>query len=412
LGLRFLEVISMHVPPAPSQTNEEESLPMLDEVAAPPPVSWTARVVAIVLVATAAVAIGGGVGARLIDEQERTGAREAAMADQLARQAAPSEVQVVSPVPTEFDPNFSITGTLDPVQETEIGFNAGGRLISVNVRLGEHVREGQILGTLDRRSVSAQSELAFAAVQASEAQLELARDRMQRAERLHAAGATSEAELLAARQQFSLAQAQVSQASAQGKLTASDGANHVVKAPFSGTVTRVPDGTGMVVMPGQALFRIEDLSSLVLRSGITERALARVEVGDAVVIENPPARGVVRAFARSLDPVTRRAPIEIAIENAEGSLVGHALVKGRIVTGRTVPALRVPATAIRADRTVLVVDPEGAIEVRPVEPFFESDGTAVILGGLAASDRVVTRPSPELTPGRLVNATTVVAEKR
>jgi membrane fusion protein, multidrug efflux system len=402
----------MQVPPATSQTSEEDSLPILDEVAAPPPVSWTARVVAITALVISVVAIGGGIGGRLVDEQERSSAREAAMAEQLARQAAPLEVQVVSPTPTEFDPNFSITGTLDPVQETEIGFNAGGRLISVNVRLGEQVREGQPLGTLDRRSVSAQSELASAAVQASQAQLELARDRMQRAERLHAAGATSEAELLAARQQYSLAQAQMSQASAQGKLTASDGANHIVRAPFSGTVTRVPEGTGVVVMPGQALFRIEDLSSLVLRSGITERALARVEVGDAVVIDNPPARGAVRAFARSLDPVTRRAPIEIAIENPDGALVGHALVKGRIVTGRTVPALRVPATAIRADRTVLVVDQEGVVEVRPVEPFFESDGSAVILGGLTASDRVVARPSPELTPGRLVNATTAVAEKR
>jgi membrane fusion protein, multidrug efflux system len=392
----------MHVPPSSSNTTEEEGLPTLDEVEPPPPVTPTTRVVTIAVLVLAGLGIAGGIGQRLLQEHERAAEREAKMAEQRARESAPPEVPVVAPIPTEFDPNFSITGTLDPVQETEVGFNAGGRLVSVNVKLGEQVKEGQTLGTLDRRTVSAQGQLASAAVQASEAQLELARDRMQRAERLHAAGATSDAELLAARQQFSLAQAQVAQATAQGKLASSDGANHIVKAPFSGTVTRVPEGTGIVVMPGQPLFRIEDLSSLVLRSGITERALARVEVGDSVVIQNPPARGVVRAFARSLDPVTRRAPIEIAIENPDGVLVGHALVKGSIVTGRTVPALRIPATAIRSDRTVLVVDPEGAIEVRPVEPFFESDGNAVILGGLSPDDRVVVRPSPDLAPGRVV----------
>lgn len=390
----------MDIPPPPSATSEQA--PLLEEVAPPPPVSRTAKVATIVVALLSVAGVAFGIVNRLAQEAERAAAREAIMAEELARQAAPPEVLVVTPEPTQFDPNFSITGTLDPVQETEVSFNVGGRLVSVNVTLGERVREGQVLATLDKRSVTAQGQLASAAVQASQAQVELARDRLQRAERLYAAGATSEAELLAARQQFALAEAQLAQATAQGRLASTDGSNHVLKAPFAGTVTKVPEGTGLVVMPGQPLFRIEDLSSLVLRSGITERALARVQVGDAVEIEQPPARGHVRAFAPSLDPITRRAPIEIAIDNPDGKLVGHALVKGRIVTGRAIPALRIPATAIRSDRAVLVVDGEGAIEIRPVEAYFESDGSAVILGGLDATDRVVVRPSPDLVPGRIV----------
>ncbi|MBC7173821.1 MAG: efflux RND transporter periplasmic adaptor subunit, partial [Polyangiaceae bacterium] len=293
--------------------------------------------------------------------------------------------------------------TLDPVQEAELSFNAGGRLASVDVALGQSVRAGQVLATLDRRSVSAQGQLASAAVQASEAQLTLAQDRVQRAQTLHAQGATSDADLLAARQQLALAQAQLAQASAQGRITSTDGSNHILRAPFAGTVTRVPEGVGNVVGPGQALFRVEDLSSLVLRSGITERAIDRVQVGDAVELENLPVGGRVRAFARSLDPVSRRAPIEIAIDNSEGRLVGHSLVKGSILTGRTFAALRIPSTAIRSDRTVLLVDAEGKIEVREVEAQMESDGSSAVLRGLEPTDRVVIRPSPDMTPGRVVN---------
>jgi membrane fusion protein (multidrug efflux system) len=261
---------------------------------------------------------------------------------------------------------------------------------------------------LDRRSVAAQGQLASSMADAADAQLAMAQDRLTRAQALHARGATSDAELSAATQQLALAQAQLGQARAQGRVSAADGSNHIVRAPFAGTVTRVPSGVGNVVQPGQALFRLEDLSSLVLRSGITERAIPRVRVGDAVELENSPIRGVVRAFAFSLDPVTRRAPIEIAIDNADRSLIGHTLVKGSILTNRPFPAFHVPATAIRGDQTVLVVNAESKIEVRQVQATVETDGQGVVLFGLTPADQVVVRPSGDLTPGREVRASTGV----
>ena len=115
--------------------------------------------------------------------------------------------------------------------------------------------------------------------------LSMAQDRVTRAEALHTRGATSDAELEAARQNFALATAQLGQAHAQTRVISADGSNHILRAPFAGTITAVPSGVGNVVMPGQELFRIEDMSSLVMRTGLTERALARVAVGDAVSLE-------------------------------------------------------------------------------------------------------------------------------
>jgi RND family efflux transporter MFP subunit len=395
----------MYAPTSSSPSSREEGSKAV-HAPAPPPVSRVSRVVAILVAILAVVGLGAGIANRLSAESQRSAAREATLAEQQERANAPVDVEVAVPVAFQYDPHFSITGTLDPIQEADVAFNAGGRLLSIGVTLGQHVDAGDVLATLDRRSVTAQTQLASAAVQASEAQLTLAQDRLRRAEALHSNGATSDADLLAAQQQFALAQAQLSQASAQGRLATTDGANHILRAPFAGTVTRVPEGVGNVVAPGQALFRVEDLSSLVLRSGITERALDRVQVGDAVELESPPVRGEVRAFARSLDPVTRRAPIEIALDNREGRLVGHSLAKGSILTGRTFPALRIPATAIRSDGTVLVVSDDATIEVRPVESIVDGDGSGVVLGGLEASDRVVVRPSPDLTPGRRVSSNT------
>ncbi len=400
----------MYAPTSSSPSSREEGS---QAVHAPstPPVSRLSRLVAVVLGLLAVVGLGLGIANRLSAEGQRSAARAAALAERQARANVPTDVEVAAPVAFQYDPHFSITGTLDPVQEADVAFNVGGRLLTIDVTLGQFVQAGAVLATLDRRSVSAQAELASAAVQASEAQLTLAQDRLQRAETLNRSGATSDADLLAARQQVALAQAQHAQASAQGRLASTDGSNHVLRAPFAGTVTRVPEGVGNVVGPGQPLFRVEDLSSLLLRSGLTERALDRVRVGDPVVLDNPPVRGEVRAFARSLDPVSRRAPIEIALDNREGRLVGHSLVKGSILTGRPFPALRVPATAIRSDHTLLVVDRQGKIAVREVQSVVENDGSGVVLSGLAPTERVVVRPTPDLTPGRRVNPKTA-AEPR
>lgn len=376
---------------------------MIMEDEALPPVSKTTRTVTILTIVISLVLLAVGIGTRLAAETERAVEREAEVAAQRERALLPREVVVTLTEPIQYEFTFPITGTLDPIRETELSFNAGGRLDHIDVSLGEKVTAGQTIARLDRRSISAYGRLATAGVQASQAQLELAQDRLARTERLHAAGAASDADLHAAQQQLSLAQAQHAQASAQGRITSTDSSNHILRAPFDGTITRVPSGTGSVVGPGQPLFRLEDLSSLILRSGVTERALAHIQIGDKVEIENPPVVGVVIALARSLDPMTRRAPIEIAVDNPDGKLVGHALVRGDVRTGRSVPALRVPATAIRGDRSVLIVNAQNEIEARPVEAIFEEDGTAVVLGGLSPSERVVVRPSADLLEGTVVS---------
>lgn len=376
---------------------------MIMEDEALPPVSKTTRTVTILTIVISLVLLAVGIGTRLAAETERAAEREAEVAAQRERALLPREVVVTLTEPIQYEFTFPITGTLDPIRETELSFNAGGRLDHIDVSLGEKVTAGQTIARLDRRSISAYGRLATAGVQASQAQLELAQDRLARTERLHAAGAASDADLHAAQQQLSLAQAQHAQASAQGRITSTDSSNHILRAPFDGTITRVPSGTGSVVGPGQPLFRLEDLTSLILRSSVTERALAHIQIGDKVEIENPPVVGTVIALARSLDPMTRRAPIEIAVDNADGKLVGHALVRGDVRTGRSVPALRVPATAIRGDRSVLIVNAQNEIEARPVEAIFEEDGTAVVLGGLSPSERVVVRPSADLLEGTVVS---------
>lgn len=384
-----------------SRSDADDLMP--DPIAPTPPASKTSRAVAVVATLVAIVGIGVGIAMRFQKESRATALRSHDLNARRAAAGLPPEVAITSPESFAYSPHFSITGTLDPVQEARLGFNVPGRIATIAVQLGQHVEAGEVIATLDRRSIAAQSAVASAGIAANDAMLSMAQDRVTRAEALHTRGATSDAELEAARQNFALATAQLGQAHAQTRVISADGSNHILRAPFAGTITAVPSGVGNVVMPGQELFRIEDMSSLVMRTGLTERALARVAVGDAVSLEQYPSlRGEIRAFARSLDPVSRRAPVEIAFPNPNGELIGHSLVKGAVESDRPIPTMRVPGTAIRADQSVLVVDGQQHVQRRQVESLVESDGMGIVLFGLTANDRVVVRPTPDLGVGAVI----------
>ena len=47
--------------------------------------------------------------------------------------------------------SVTATGTLVPAQQMTLGFKTAGTLTAVDVRVGDHVKSGQLLATLDRR---------------------------------------------------------------------------------------------------------------------------------------------------------------------------------------------------------------------------------------------------------------------
>lgn len=379
----------------------ESALPMHAEPPAPP--TKTARFVAMVVTILVVIGLGLGIVGRMSRERSAAAARSGTLRERRAAANLPPEVRIERPTPFAYNPIFSVTGSLDPAQEADLSFSVPGRLLRIEVELGQHVEKGQLLASLDRRSISAQSAMVSASAEAAAAQLALAEDRLRRTQALAARGAASDADLEGARRQVDLARAQLDQARAQGRMVSSDGSNHLLRAPFAGTITRVPNGVGQVVQPGAAVFRIEDMSAVVLRTGITERALGRIATGDTVELELfPGLRGEVRAFARSLDPITRRAPVEIGFPNADGRLIGHQLVKGSISCDRPFPVMRVSGTAIRSDSTVFVVGPDSRLVARPVEAVVERDGSGMVFFGITPEDRVVSRPSSDLEPGAQV----------
>lgn len=83
--------------------------------------------------------------------------------------AAAYEVKAVQP--TDFIQEVSVTGKVVPAQKVDLGFELGGRLSKMNVVVGQKVRKGQNLASLNNADYYANLQKSQAAYQSEQAKL-------------------------------------------------------------------------------------------------------------------------------------------------------------------------------------------------------------------------------------------------
>jgi RND family efflux transporter MFP subunit len=352
-------------------------------------VAWTSTRIATASKAQAAVA------ERRVAEAERNAA--------IAKQ--PEKVNVVSGVAAKWLPRVELDGTLSAEQSASLGFKVGGKIGSLKVKVGDQVKAGSLLATLDSTEASAQAAAASAQVRAAEAQLALAQDSERRTQAMVQSGSFAEASGVQSSQQRALALAQLDAAKAQASLSRVSLGNHTLSAPFTGTVTRVPDGIGEVVGPGTPLFEIVNTKVLKLATTVSEHDANLLIPGAPVelALENGKATGRVSAVLGTIDQKTRRVPVEASFHNP-GFLRAGAFVQAHVDAKNEIDVVRLPHEVLRpgSQDEVLVVLDGGRLEVRRVVFSIDKDGTLLVRRGVAATDKLVAKPKPEAKAGDVV----------
>lgn len=164
-----------------------------------------------------------------------------------------------------------------------------------------------------------------------------------------------------------------------------------------------PTAAGSFAGPGIPLFRIERLSRLRFIGHVSDRDAPRMVVGARLSIETDSgvtAVGKVDVLVPSLDPATRRVPVEGILENPDGKLLSGTFVDARI-EAQAVPALLVPQTAVLTGDTpaVLIVGPDGKLMRREVSVVRTEAGMIHVTKGLTIEDTVVVQPGASWREG-------------
>jgi Cu(I)/Ag(I) efflux system membrane fusion protein len=168
-------------------------------------------------------------------------------------------------------------------------------------------------------------------------------------------------------------------------------------SPFSGFVLEKMAYKGMSLMPGMALFKLADLSTVWLYADIYEYELPFVRVGQQATIQlsylsGETFSGKAIYIYPSLDPNTRTAKVRFEFPNPDGKLkpemFANVEIKVHLGTKLVVPEGAIIDTGLRQ---IAIVDKgNGYFEPREVKVGAKVDNYYEILKGLKAGERVVT----------------------
>jgi multidrug efflux pump subunit AcrA (membrane-fusion protein) len=178
-----------------------------------------------------------------------------------------------------------------------------------------------------------------------------------------------------------------------------------VTAPFAGSILETLAPAGSAVEAGTPIFRIANLSSVLVAADVPERALAALRAGQGATVRLAafPDRsysGRVERVGDVVDPATRTVKALIRVPNPErtlrpGMFATVALDIPGVGSEPAAVLLTVPSSALVNDgdaRYVFVEVGPRSYERRAVEVAGgAAGGRVVITSGLAAGERVVTR---------------------
>jgi membrane fusion protein (multidrug efflux system) len=188
--------------------------------------------------------------------------------------------------------------------------------------------------------------------------------------------------------------------------------NSFITAPFGGTITKRMVSVGTQVGPGQPLMQVQDLAALKLAATVTAADFAKLVQGQAVSIrveELPQATitGRIATLSPSLDPVTRRAQVEIAIDNSEGRLLANMFAHAEVMVGERKDVLVAPRSALvsLARGNVLYVVREQHVKAITMFDAGSDPAWIPVDGLIEPSDAIVVRGQTGLSDGQVVHVT-------
>lgn len=311
-------------------------------------------------------------------------------------------VSVATIKDTVFNHYLEVQGSVETKENILVQPEFSGTLTTLNVKAGQRVAKGQILGKIDDAGMSQQ-------LASIENQYALAKTTFERQKNLWDKKIGSEIQFLQAQAQMISAQKSVAQMRAQVAKT-------VIRAPFSGTIDDVFVERGQVVAPGpQGLMRIVNLSNMFVSTTVPETYIGKLKPGTEVDVFltslGKTYKGKVRQVANFINPSNRSFGIEVSVPNPDNLLRPNQVAKLRIIDYTSNKAIVVPTNVVQEDgehnKFVFIATnvngKSGVAKKVLVKVGKSSNNVTEILSGLAANDVIITEGVNNIADGMKLN---------
>jgi RND family efflux transporter MFP subunit len=346
---------------------------------------------------------------------------------------------------------ITLSSELVPFQEIDVYAKESGYVQKLNVDYGSHVKQGQVMATLEIPELRAQLEVDQAEIKNATNQVSRAANELKRDEAKYNAlhleytrlngvfenqpGIVAQQEVDDAQSKDLAAASQIDAGKAALEAAQSDLARAKAKlvhdqtlydyskivAPFSGVVTQRYANLGALVQAGTAsstqampIVRLsqEDLFRLVIP--IPESYVRYIRIGDPVRVRVPSLNqsfpGKVTRFSVDVRQDTRTMRTEVDVQNRNHMLMPGLYAEADVSLEHRDDIPSVPLQAINHEgdkTTVFVVNGGGEIEDRPITLGIQTATDAEVVSGLSEGELVVVSDRSGLKAGQRVHSQVV-----
>jgi HlyD family secretion protein len=362
------------------------------------------------------------------------------------------------------------TGTTNAFRVVSLRSQVEGRLLALNVDMGDAVKGGQVIGQLDdallltalkqaeAELAARKSEVARARTLISNARAEVEQARLQvlqaqadsqRQQKLLKEGAialqSAEQSQTQARTAAQALRADTEQvrteeqavAAAQGRVVAQQALVAEAKerrsyakliSPIAGVITEKVTEPGNLLQPGNEVLKIGDFSRVKVIAQVSELELGKIQLGQSVKVSldafpNKKYTGKVIRISPAADITARLVPVEVEILNTDGK-IGSGLLARVNFQSSAQQRVVVPQTAIQQpsptnretpnrNGTVFVINNTNGkpkVTSKSVTLGEKADSKIEILSGLQPGESYVVRSGKPLKDGQNVRIS-IISEK-
>lgn len=308
----------------------------------------------------------------------------------------PIQVGFILPATVQADPALMLN-VLPPLL---------GRIVSLDKRLGDDVKVGDILFTIN----SPELAQALSDVEKATSARELAKQNFLRQEKLVASKITSTHDTEQAQNDYNQAVSELTRATARLKelniepLVPGDNAVLIVRSPIAGVITEINAAIGQYWNDAtSAIMTVSDLSIVYINANLQEKDIAEVYVGQPVKITldaySEPLHSQIHYISPILNSATRTVDVGIVFENKKGELKPNMFATAEFLS-RPHERFLLPITAViqRGFESIVFVEVSPwTFEPRVVQVGAEIGKNIEIISGLSAKERVA------LTGGIILN---------
>jgi len=289
--------------------------------------------------------------------------------------------------------HYVTSGNVTSDHRVSISSRLSGYIREMAVREGDQVKSGQVLVRVD--PVDARQNLIQARADLANAEADA-----QRYNELLKAGAVTSQQAAKVMLRYKVAKSQVEQA--KNQLSYAE-----VRSPVDGVVVEKRLSQGDLAAPGVPILTLEDPSSLLVETYVSEQYVSGIHTGDIVDVDISSLlrsyQGVVRQVVQAADPVSHQFLVKTALPVASEIHPGMFAQAAFRIGQRKM--LQIPELAVIARsglHAVYVVDAKGIAHYRQLRLGQASGGLIEVLAGLHAGDVIAWNGKPELQSGMKV----------